>query len=830
MKKRCLLAALVLLSLLAVPGSRALTGSTPVAPMDPMLQSALALADPGDEVVAIANLDQPATAADLTALGAVVGRLHAFEHLPMVVVIGTPAEIRDVARVASVRSLYWNEQQELHTNESQRLIHAQEAWDLGVTGKGVGIAILDSGVDGTHPDLADHLVANVKILGPEYVAQGRGAFQDIVLEDVPTSDTTSGHGTHVAGDAAGDGTASGGKYKGPAYDANLIGIGAGEGLSIYTALAGFDWAIAHQAEHNIRVINNSWGTSFRLMDPNHPVLRASRAAHGAGMAVVFSAGNRYEEMTISPYVAPWNITVAAGAKAGGLASFSSKGLEFDNLPTISDPGQTDFTGTSPALDGVGLYHPSVTGIGEDVRSARAPGTVVSALGAVSGDETLEPQEVPYYTHASGTSMSAPQVSGVIALAQQAFHEADAQGRWLSPDQVKSVIQLSAVPMESLKLWQQGYGLVHAPRTVELARSLAGKTASAIDAELGDAMTARNQAAAAQVAGSILNSYAWRRPTLDSVQSVAKHTFSIEVPSTADRVKALVSFPPTTQVNVASVDLYLFDAANKEVGRATASSTSSGVQILDVRFSSLAAPPTFGTWRLEARGDVSSNCFTGTVPRCVSGSPTETWVAAQVIDNGVAPGVPTFRPTGSMKLFFHNESAGVPAPPGAVKPGYRFDGGLVGGDLSTSGPDNPRAGFAGYAYTYAPGAGKPALFRSAPLASSVTLGQDVGLDLFLHNEPNAVGTGSIGYWLFEVTTGGERKLISSEELKTAFRAGVDGPMATSPRFALALPYTVSAGSRIELELKFSAATSSPMRFYYDSPVEPAALNLTTGVIE
>ena len=797
------------------------------APFDPLLQQAVSAAAPGDEIVAIANLDRPATAATVDRLADRAGKVMAYPHLPMAAVIGTPAQLSDVAGLASVRSLYWNEPQVLHTNESSQIVRADEVWPTGVDGTGVGVAVIDGGVDATHPDLADHVGANVKVLGPETIQLKRGDIDDVFVEDVPSSDTTSGHGTHVAGDVAADGTASDGKFRGPAPNATLIGLGAGEGLNIFTALAAFDWVVAHHAEHNIRIVNNSWGTSFRLHDPQHPVLRAAKVAAEAGMTVVFSAGNRYEEMTLTPYAAPWTVTVAAGAKAGGLTAFSSRGVEYDNLPVVTDPAQTDFVSTDAPVDGVGRYHPSLTGIGENVASTRAAATVTSALGLASGDEALSPTEIPYYTHASGTSMSAPQVSGVAALAQQAFHAADDAGRWLTPAQLKAVLQLGARRMEGLKLFQQGHGLIDAVDIVTRARSLADKDDADIDATLADGLAARHVDAAAERGADIVASYAWRRPTLDSAGGLAKHVVSLSVPAATDKVRAIISFPPTTQLNVASVDLYLFDAAGKEVGRATASSFSHGVQKLNVDISTLPTPPTFGTWTLEARGDISSNCFSGTVPRCVKDGPTETWLTAILLDTG-STGGGGFVPTGSRTLYFHNESAGTTPPPGLVKPGYRWDGDLVSGTMADALPDTPRAGFAGYAHTYAPGVARPAVFTSAPLDADVTVGKELGLDVFLQNEAGTVGNGNVGYWLYEVKADGERRLISSQELLTVFRSGAD-PVANRLKFPLSLPYTAAAGSRLELHLKFSAAVSAPMRFYYDAPAEPAALVLTTGTI-
>jgi len=202
----------------------------------------------------------------------------------------------------------------------------------------VTVAVIDTGIDATHPDLpyGDKVIQNVKIVPDLF---GTGA---IVVEGIPNTDTTSGHGTHVSSIAAGTGAALAGKYRGVAIGANLVGVGAGELLFVLSALEGFDWVLQNRGQYGIRVISNSWGTtgSFSADDP---INVASQAAHDAGLVVVFAAGNAGPTTdTLNPYcVAPWVICVAAGAKDGTtLADFSSRGIPGDALyhPTITAPG------------------------------------------------------------------------------------------------------------------------------------------------------------------------------------------------------------------------------------------------------------------------------------------------------------------------------------------------------------------------------------------------------------------------------------------------------------------------------------------------------------
>src|SRR5207237_10824935 len=114
-----------------------------------------------------------------------------------------------------VLTIYANPQLNSFLKDSPKLNNPAHAWnDLKVTGKRITVAILDTGVDFTHPDLAPAMKANVKLAG-----FGQDPVPTVPIAGIPNSDTSSGHGTHVAGDVAGRGTASHGEQKGLAYGA-----------------------------------------------------------------------------------------------------------------------------------------------------------------------------------------------------------------------------------------------------------------------------------------------------------------------------------------------------------------------------------------------------------------------------------------------------------------------------------------------------------------------------------------------------------------------------------------------------------------------------------
>jgi len=345
--------------------------------------------------------------------------------------------------------------------EPNAYIGADAAWNsLGITGKGVGVAILDSGIDGTHPDLAfnSKTVQNVKIVFNQtdvFSTRGKPATKPFYVEGLADTDTSSGHGTHCAGIAAGAGAASSGYYQGVAKDATLVGIGTGDTLLILWALAGFDYLLDHAAQFNVKVVNNSWGTEggSQAWDPNDPINKATKKVHDRGITVVFAAGNSGPDPdTMNPYAeAPWVIGVAAGCYP-------------QDTVHCPDGLLTDFS--SRGVPGSARFHPTLTAPGAHIVSTRAiSGTTLNVLDASHDLQQcrLVPSglaNVAYYTCASGTSMASPHVVGTVALMQQAA------GGKLSPDQIKTVLEQTARPMTkndgaSYALWEVGAGYLDA---------------------------------------------------------------------------------------------------------------------------------------------------------------------------------------------------------------------------------------------------------------------------------------------------------------------------------------------------------------------------------
>lgn len=397
--------------------------------VDALLSRALHFAALGQPLEAVLTFDHYPGAAELLAIRAAGVRLHAYYALPMVAVRGTGLQIRALLGLPGLRSVYFNRRLRYLIDESVPLIGAARVRsELGVTGSGITIAVIDSGIDATHRDLpfGSKVIQNVKV-APDLFGAG-----PLVLEGLANTDTSSGHGTHVAAIAAGTGAALAGKYSGVATGSKLVGVGAGEALSILTALEAFDWVLQNRTKYAIRVISNSWGTSGRY-SPDDPINVASRLAHAAGLVVVFAAGNEGPAPnTLNPYcVAPWVICVAAGHKDGGtLADFSSRGV----------PGDP-------------LYRPTLTAPGVDIASARAStGIVVNTFFAV--DLVNLGADAAFYAAASGTSMATPHVSGTVAIMLEANPA-------LTPDDVKAHLERSATPMRGYREDEAGAGYLNA---------------------------------------------------------------------------------------------------------------------------------------------------------------------------------------------------------------------------------------------------------------------------------------------------------------------------------------------------------------------------------
>jgi subtilisin family serine protease len=291
-------------------------------------------------------------------------------------------------------------------DQSVPQIGAPIAWQAGYTGKGVTVAVLDTGIDATHPDLAGKVVE----------AQNFSAD--------PNATDGVGHGTHVASTIAGTGAASGGRYKGVAPDAKLYSGKVCElfGCSESAILAGMQWAAA---DKHARVVNLSLGsTDGPEIDPLEQAVNTLTAQYGT--LFVIAAGNSGPDNASvgSPGSADAALTVGAVDKSDGLAVFSSRG------PRVGDDA----------------LKPDITAPGVDIVAARAAGT---QPGDPVGDS---------YVRLSGTSMATPHVVGSAAILAQQHPD------WVA-GQLKADLLASAKPNPQLTGYQQGAGRVDVARAI-----------------------------------------------------------------------------------------------------------------------------------------------------------------------------------------------------------------------------------------------------------------------------------------------------------------------------------------------------------------------------
>ena len=307
-----------------------------------------------------------------------------------------------------------------HVNE---VIGAKAAWRKGYTGKGVDVALIDTGV--------------VPVRGLTYSSVANGP--DLSLESLSAEARyldTYGHGTHMAGIAVGRSSASGG-FRGVAPDAGLVSLKLGTydgAVDVSQVVAAIDWVVQHRNSDglNIRVLNLSYGTSSTQSPQTDPLSHAVENAWRHGIVVVTSAGNNGPSAPLgNPATNPHIIAVGASDTAGTV------GAGDDSVATFSSGGSA-------------ARRPDVVAPGRSIVSLRDPGSFIDLNYSTArvGEN---------YFKGSGSSQSAAVVSGAAALLLQ-------QRPNLTADQVKALLQKSAVSIAGGDP-KAGAGLVRIDRAI-----------------------------------------------------------------------------------------------------------------------------------------------------------------------------------------------------------------------------------------------------------------------------------------------------------------------------------------------------------------------------
>ena len=333
-------------------------------------------------------------------------------------------------------------------------------------GSGIGIAILDSGIDPNHH--AFHYSS-----GP-----GSRIIQNVDFTGEGRIDDPYGHGTHVAAAAAGNAHVAGGAYTGIAPGANIINVrvlgSVGQG-AMSDALAGIDWCITNKDYYNIRVLNMSFGAIAVDSYVNDPLCQAVRRAFDAGLVVCAAAGNLGKDENgtklygaiHSPGIEPTAITV------GATNTFGTDARSDDAIASYSSRGPTRgyITDADGTIHYDNLIKPDLVAPGNKLIEAKSPGNYL-----VTNHPQLDAPVSSYAPHGmmymSGTSMATPVVAGTVALMFQ-------QNPFLTPNLLKAALEFTAQPVNGFNNLEQGAGQLNVEGAVRLAglirHDLAGLT-------------------------------------------------------------------------------------------------------------------------------------------------------------------------------------------------------------------------------------------------------------------------------------------------------------------------------------------------------------------
>ncbi len=355
-------------------------------------------------------------------------------HLPIIHGLAVRMRIRWALRLAhspAIRAISLNgrvlrqdsavDSSQLQPTAYDRLVQAPQSWNDGFSGAGVGVAVIDTGIAGDLPDFATSPTDPTS----------RVSVTAVTNPFASDPGDPYGHGTDVAGIIAGNGWNQAGPsgpagirghYIGIAPQASLISIKAGDdqgNATVVDVINGIQFAIDHQADYNIRVINLSLSSDTAQSYTTDPLDAAVESAWFHGIVVVAAAGNRgtaADAVSYAPANDPYAITVGAVDPGKG--------------PGPGDDAPASYSSQGTTQDG--FAKPDIMAPGSHIVSTLAPNSAFAQMcpGCIVGGG---------YIRTSGTSMAAPVVSGAVALLLQKYPQ-------LTPDQVKGALLAKAHPM------------------------------------------------------------------------------------------------------------------------------------------------------------------------------------------------------------------------------------------------------------------------------------------------------------------------------------------------------------------------------------------------
>lgn len=452
--------------------------------VDPWLVGRLVDAAPAERVaVLVHGTDLPAAHAAVSRAG--LTRLHDIERIGVTIASGTPPQVRlvlrqpGVTRVEGDRPLaFFLDSSHTATRGDLAMAALTDADGAALDGTGVSVAVIDTGVDPTHPFFADTggssaVVANLKNVCAIVQTDPERCFPD--LGPRVDTDTTSagGHGTHVNGIVAGRPTTltDGTRLHGAAPGAKLVSLSVGAGPTIINAALALKWVLDHHAAPcgddvpaiecpPVKVINNSYGPlGGGDFDPDAATAKLQRALADEGVVTVWANGNSEgsgEDNRSNPPgqdPTPGIVSVASyfdrntGTRDGAVSSFSSRGKQGkpETWPDVSAPGEKIVSSCRPYL---------TLCSGDSPRNGPAENDSATF-------DTL-----------SGTSMAAPHIAGIVAQLFQARPDA-------TPGEIEHALKASAYKYTHGAEYQQvgdytssvdkGTGLVDVVAAVQVLR-------------------------------------------------------------------------------------------------------------------------------------------------------------------------------------------------------------------------------------------------------------------------------------------------------------------------------------------------------------------------
>jgi serine protease AprX len=330
---------------------------------------------------------------------------------------------------------------------AQRVTGAADLWEAGITGKGVDVALIDSGVVPV-----DGLSDPGKVLhGPDLSFEADDCRSGECVPSPARHLDSFGHGTHLAGiiggrdDAAPEQVRSGDDqhFLGMAPDARIVSVKVADAdgaTDVSQVVAAIDWVVRNRNKHglDIRVLNLSFGTDGVQDYELDPLSYAAEVAWHRGIVVVVAAGNAGPESTQlnNPAYNPWVIAVGASGGQG------TDGVSDDVVPDWSSTGD-------------GTRNPDLVAPGKSVLSLRNPGSFIDTMYPTARFGSR-------FFRGSGTSQAAAVVAGAAALLVDQRPKA-------TPDQIKALLTGTAHPLAGVDTRAQGAGLL------DLRRAAAAET-------------------------------------------------------------------------------------------------------------------------------------------------------------------------------------------------------------------------------------------------------------------------------------------------------------------------------------------------------------------